>query len=65
MFASGSFSPPKLQTGFSSLDSSPQPEKISLEDLTGLLSGSLNDGVNATTVMALCIFKFTVSVHLT
>ncbi|XP_044073720.1 oral-facial-digital syndrome 1 protein homolog [Siniperca chuatsi] len=31
-------SPPKLQPEFSSLESSPQPEKISLEDLTGILS---------------------------
>ncbi|XP_030613554.1 centriole and centriolar satellite protein ofd1 isoform X2 [Archocentrus centrarchus] len=31
-------SPPKLQHVFSSSESSPQPEKISLEDLTGLLS---------------------------
>ncbi|CAN9497697.1 unnamed protein product [Ophioblennius macclurei] len=31
-------SPPKLQSVFSSSESSPQPEKISLEDLTGLLS---------------------------
>ncbi|KAI3356275.1 hypothetical protein L3Q82_017524, partial [Scortum barcoo] len=31
-------SPPKLQMVFSSSESSPQPEKISLEDLTGILS---------------------------
>ncbi|XP_047456772.1 oral-facial-digital syndrome 1 protein homolog isoform X2 [Mugil cephalus] len=31
-------SPPKLQVDFSSSDSSPQPEKINLEDLTGLLT---------------------------
>ncbi|XP_070832873.1 centriole and centriolar satellite protein ofd1 [Chaetodon trifascialis] len=31
-------SPPKLQAGPSSSESSPQPEKISLEDLTGILS---------------------------
>ncbi|KAG7227653.1 hypothetical protein INR49_029414 [Caranx melampygus] len=31
-------SPPKVQPVFSSSDSSPQPEKISLEDLTGNLS---------------------------
>ncbi|XP_039673299.1 oral-facial-digital syndrome 1 protein homolog isoform X1 [Perca fluviatilis] len=31
-------SPPKLHPVFSSSDSSPQPEKISLEDLTGILS---------------------------
>lgn len=42
MFASVSVSPPKLQpVEFSSLESSPQPEKISLEDLTGILSGTL------------------------
>lgn len=42
MFASVSVSPPELQPVFSSLESSPQPEKISLEDLTGILSGTLN-----------------------
>ncbi|XP_074515244.1 centriole and centriolar satellite protein ofd1 isoform X1 [Sebastes fasciatus] len=31
-------SPPKLHPVFSSLESSPQPEKISLEDLTGIMS---------------------------
>lgn len=31
------YSPPKLQMAFSSSESSPQPEKISLEDLTGIL----------------------------
>ncbi|XP_054471209.1 centriole and centriolar satellite protein ofd1 [Anoplopoma fimbria] len=31
-------SPPKLHPEFSSSESSPQPEKISLEDLTGILS---------------------------
>lgn len=41
MFAPLSVSPPKLQTVFSSSESSPQPEKISLEDLTGILSGKL------------------------
>lgn len=38
--ATVSFSPPKLQQVFSSSESSPQPEKISLEDLTGGLSGT-------------------------
>ncbi|XP_061579392.1 centriole and centriolar satellite protein ofd1 isoform X2 [Cololabis saira] len=31
-------SPPKLESEFPSSDSSPQPEKINLEDLTGILS---------------------------
>lgn len=42
MFAPVSVSPPKLQPVLSSVDSSPQPEKISLDDLTGILSGILN-----------------------
>lgn len=35
-----SVSPPKLQPVISSLESSPEPEKISLEDLTGILPGT-------------------------
>lgn len=43
MFAPLPVSPPKLQPVFSSSESSsPQPEKISLEDLIGVLSGTLN-----------------------
>lgn len=42
MFAPVSVSPPKLQPVLSSVESSPQPEKISLDDLTGILSGTLN-----------------------
>ena len=34
-------SPPQVQTVFSSSDSSPQPEKITLEDLTEHLPGTL------------------------
>lgn len=35
-------SPTKVHAVFSSSDSSPQPEKINLEDLTGELQGILN-----------------------
>uniref|UniRef100_A0A3Q3QQX0 Uncharacterized protein n=1 Tax=Monopterus albus TaxID=43700 RepID=A0A3Q3QQX0_MONAL len=36
--------PPKIQHVLSSSESSPQPEKISLDDLTGILSGTLEPG---------------------
>ena len=34
------FSPPKMQPVLTSSDSSPQPDRISLDDLTGSLSGT-------------------------
>ena len=42
MFVPAFLSPPKLQSVFSSSESSPQPEKINLEDLTGIVPGTLN-----------------------
>lgn len=45
VFAAVPFSPSRPQPGFSSSGSSPQPEKISLEDLTGFMKLHKHVGV--------------------